>query len=120
MKEFQKNEKSENPLGSTPALGTKAHRNVGLFCFCLFLEMNEYFVYAIKSLEKNYIYVGITNNPERRFEEHNSGKGRSTKPYAPFRMIYLEKIGTREEARNREKYLKSGAGKEFLKQIINS
>jgi putative endonuclease len=33
-----------------------------------------YYVYAISSLERNYIYVGLTNNIERRFSEHNSGK----------------------------------------------
>ncbi|MGM0944910.1 MAG: GIY-YIG nuclease family protein [Bacteroidota bacterium] len=79
--------------------------------------MIEYFVYAIKSLERNYIYVGMTDNPERRLQQHNSGKGKATKPFAPFRMIYLEKVGTREQARKREKYLKSGVGKEFLKKI---
>lgn len=79
--------------------------------------MREFFVYAIKSLERNYIYVGMTDNPERRFEEHNSGKGRATKPYAPFRMIFLEKVGSREAARRREKYLKSGVGKGFLKKL---
>ena len=79
--------------------------------------MSEYFVYAIKSLERNYIYVGMTDNPERRLQQHNSGKGKATKPFAPFRMIYLEKVGTREQARKREKYLKSGVGKEFLKKI---
>jgi putative endonuclease len=79
--------------------------------------MDDYFVYAIKSLSKNYIYVGLTNNLERRIQEHNSGKGRSTKLYAPFRLIYSEKVGIRVEARKREKYLKSGIGKEFLKKI---
>jgi putative endonuclease len=79
--------------------------------------MKEYFVYAISSIERNYIYIGMTDNPDRRFLEHNSGKGRATKPYAPFRMIYLEKVGTREEARKREKYLKSGVGREFLRNI---
>ena len=79
--------------------------------------MIEYFVYAIKSLEKNYINVGMTDNPNRRLQQHNSGKGKATKPFAPFRMIYLEKVGIREQARKREKYLKSGVGKEFLKKI---
>jgi putative endonuclease len=79
--------------------------------------MDDYFVYAIKSLSKNYIYVGLTNNLERRIQEHNSGKGRSTKLYGPFRLIYSEKVGIRVEARKREKYLKSGIGKEFLKKI---
>ncbi|MCS5491613.1 GIY-YIG nuclease family protein [Algoriphagus limi] len=79
--------------------------------------MKEFFVYAIKSLHRNYIYVGMTNNLERRIQEHNSGKGRSTKPYAPFRLIFSEKVSCREDARKREKYLKSGCGKEFLKKL---
>jgi putative endonuclease len=83
------------------------------------LAMKEFFVYTIKSLEKNYIYVGLTDNPDRRLEEHNSGKGRATKPYAPIQLIYLEKVGTREKARQREKYLKSGIGKESLKSLIS-
>ncbi len=80
--------------------------------------MADYFVYAIKSLSKNYIYVGLTNNLERRIQEHNSGRGKSTKSHAPFRLIYSEKVGLRVEAREREKYLKSGIGKEFLKKIL--
>lgn len=49
--------------------------------------------------------------------EHNDGKNRTTRPYAPFRLIYSELVHTRIEARKREKYLKSGAGKEVLKQL---
>jgi putative endonuclease len=85
--------------------------------FFIVLFMKEFFVYAIRSLHRNYIYVGLTDNLERRIQEHNHGKGRSTKPYAPFQLIYSEKVGSREEARIREKYLKSGSGKEFLKNI---
>ncbi len=80
---------------------------------------NEFFVYAIKSLVKTYIYVGLTNSIERRINEHNSGKNRSTKSYKPFKIIYSEKFETRKEARKREIYLKSGIGKEYLKSISN-
>ncbi|MFZ6023917.1 MAG: GIY-YIG nuclease family protein [Bacteroidota bacterium] len=75
-------------------------------------------VYAIKSTVRNYIYVGLTNNINRRIEEHNNGKNRSTKAYRPFTLIYSEECNTREHAREREKYLKSGVGKEFLKRQI--
>jgi putative endonuclease len=75
-------------------------------------------VYAIKSLIKNYIYVGLTNDIERRLNEHNSGNNKTTKPYLPFVLIYSEVVNTRIEARKREKYLKSGIGKEFLKKLI--
>ena len=77
-----------------------------------------YFVYAIKSINRNYIYVGMTNEVERRFDEHNTGKNKTTRPYKPFKLFYSEKFRTRAEARKREKYLKSGIGKEFLKSLI--
>jgi len=76
-----------------------------------------FFVYAIKSIDRNYIYVGLTGNLERRFTEHNGGKNKTTKPYKPFKLIYSEEFDTRIQARVREKYFKSGSGKEFLKNI---
>ncbi len=76
-----------------------------------------YFVYAIKSLTAKYIYVGITDNIERRLLQHNKGWNRSTKPYLPFDLILVEKYETRIETRKRELYLKSGVGKEYLKSL---
>ena len=76
-----------------------------------------YFVYTIKSLKRNYVYVGLTSDLERRLIEHNNGKNKTTKPYIPFILIYSEKFETRAEARDKEKYLKSGSGKEFLKTL---
>jgi putative endonuclease len=77
-----------------------------------------FFVYAIKSVTRNYIYVGLTNNFDRRFLEHNSGKNKTTRPYCPFELILLEELPTRLEARAREKFLKLGSGKEFLKTLL--
>lgn len=76
-----------------------------------------YYVYALKSINRNYIYVGLTNNLQRRVNEHNSGYNKTTKPYAPFVLIFHKKFPTRQEARNNEKYLKSGVGKEFLRRL---
>ena len=76
-----------------------------------------FYTYAIKSNEKNYIYVGLTNNPDRRISEHNNKKERTTRSYAPFKTILIEEHENRVTARKREKYLKSGAGKEFLKSL---
>ena len=74
-----------------------------------------YYVYAISSRVKNYTYVGFTNNLERRISEHNSGYNVSTKSYRPYKLIYVEAVETSKEAREREKFLKSGKGREFLK-----
>lgn len=76
-----------------------------------------YYVYAIKSSTRNYIYVGMTNDIERRVLEHNKGENKPTKAYKPFILIHEEYFSTRIEARKREKYLKSGCGKEFLKSL---
>ena len=73
-----------------------------------------FFVYAIKSSVRNYIYVGMSN---RRFVEHNNGENRSNKAYKPFVLIYAEAFPTRIEARENEKYLKSGIGKDYLKSL---
>ncbi|MGN6802502.1 MAG: GIY-YIG nuclease family protein [Ginsengibacter sp.] len=77
----------------------------------------SFYVFAIKSLIKKFIYVGLTNSIERRIDEHNKGKNRSTKPFRPFKLIYSEEFETRIEARAKEIYLKSGIGKEFLRSI---
>lgn len=77
-----------------------------------------YCVYAIKSIKSNYIYVGISDNFDRRINQHNKGYNRTTKPYIPFKTILIEELSSRVEARKREKFLKSGCGKEFIKNLI--
>ena len=67
--------------------------------------------------KRNYIYVGHTNDLSRRLNEHNRGKTKSIKPYIPFKLIYVEDCENRNEAVKREKYLKSGVGKEYLKRV---
>ncbi len=74
-------------------------------------------VYALSSLVKNYIYVGQTNHLEKRFKQHNEGWETTTRPYRPFKIIYTEQFPDRTSARIKEKYLKSGIGKEFLKSL---
>ena len=66
------------------------------------------------------LYVGFTENIENRLKEHNTGKTRSTKGYIPWFLVYKEEVNDRISARKREKYLKSGCGKEYIKKIIGS
>ena len=56
----------------------------------------------------------MTSDIERRIKEHNSGRTRSNKAFRPFELIYFEKVESRKEARVREIYLKSAAGKRFI------
>ncbi len=76
-----------------------------------------YHVYAMKSEKDGRIYVGMAKDVEIRVVQHNKGKSKSTKGYRPWRLIYSEPAGARLQARVREKYLKSGVGKEFLKAL---
>jgi putative endonuclease len=76
-----------------------------------------FYTYAVKSKNHKYIYVGLTNNPDRRISQHNNGKEKTTRHYKPFEIVLIESFPTRKEARQREKYLKSGVGKEYLKSI---
>jgi putative endonuclease len=60
----------------------------------------------------------MTSNLKDRYERHNKGRERTTRPYIPFNLIFVEKVyGTRSEARIREKYWKSGIGKEKLRLL---
>lgn len=76
-----------------------------------------FIVYALKSIARNYTYVGLTSDLQSRILRHNKGYERTTKPYAPFKLIYSEEFSERISARIREKFLKSGQGKDFLKGL---
>jgi putative endonuclease len=74
-----------------------------------------FYVYALQSLKDGQLYIGLSADPERRLREHNSGMTRSTRSRRPFELVFVEKCADRDRARKREKYLKSGIGREFLK-----
>ncbi|MGB1247790.1 MAG: GIY-YIG nuclease family protein, partial [Chitinophagales bacterium] len=75
-----------------------------------------YYVYVLKSNNHWRFYVGFTQNIKKRLKEHNNGYTKSTKGYRPWSLFFFEEIPTRIDARKREKYLKSGVGKEYIKQ----
>ena len=72
-------------------------------------------VYVLYSLRNGWLYIGLTNNVERRLVEHNRGYNRSTKGKGPFQLLLTEVYPTRGAAREREKHLKSGAGREWIR-----
>lgn len=80
----------------------------------------EYCIYVLRSEKDGNLYTGQTNNLERRLKEHRSGKVKSTKNRRPFILVHVEKFRTREEARWRERELKTAWGKKKLKEILNN
>ncbi len=73
-----------------------------------------YIVYVLRSLKDGKRYNGLTDDFDRRLKEHNKGKVQSTRSRKPFVIEYQEMCGTRAEARAKEKYFKTAAGRRFL------
>jgi putative endonuclease len=79
-----------------------------------------YYVYVLKSLTSGKLYKGFTSDLEKRIKVHNSSSGkRFTSKDQPWVLIYSEQFITRSEAVLREKFLKSGIGRDFIKQKLN-
>ena len=78
--------------------------------------MKIYSVYVIQSELNQSYYVGMAIDVHTRLKEHNAGKSTYTKAFIPWRLLYSEEIGEASLARKREKYLKSTAGKNFLRK----
>lgn len=78
-----------------------------------------YFTYILKSIKNIKYYTGHTNNLGERLVEHNAGKSKYSKRYAPWKVVYREIFETEDEAVRREKYFKSSAGRKWLKKHIN-
>jgi putative endonuclease len=79
-----------------------------------------YFVYILQSLKDLRTYVGFTDNFERRFKQHNSGKVKSTKHRIPFKLLFHERFSAYSEAKRREAWWKSGAGRRKLKEYFDN
>jgi putative endonuclease len=75
-------------------------------------------VYVLLSLKNGRLCTGSTNDLERRLQEHNRGKNRYAKHAGPFELVYTEDYRTRLEARQRERFLKSGQGRALLKREL--
>lgn len=76
------------------------------------------YTYVLQSIKDNKWYTGSTKDLRKRFNDHNTGKGISTKSRKPFKLIYYEACLDEQDARAREKYLKSGMGKRYLKNRL--
>jgi putative endonuclease len=74
-----------------------------------------YIVYVLKSETTGLHYTGQTHNLELRITAHNQGESRYTKGRGPWVLVYQEECTSRSEAMKRERFLKSGQGRAFLK-----
>ena len=81
------------------------------------MTVEAYFVYVLQNREGR-LYIGQTWNIEKRLTEHNvRGKGYTSK-FRPWQLVYTERFVFREEALQKERYLKTAVGREWLKKNL--
>ena len=81
---------------------------------------NMFYVYILRSLKNGYRYIGQTTDLQKRIREHNQGLTKSIRFQIPFTLEYTETFTTRQEAIKREKFFKSGQGREWLDRNVNN
>lgn len=73
-----------------------------------------YYIYVLQSEKNNSLYTGFTRSVKRRLFEHNNSLSVYTSKFKPWKLIYYEAYLVKEDALNREKFLKSGSGKRYV------
>ena len=77
-----------------------------------------FFAYVLQSTVAARRYVGSATDVVQREGQHNAGLCKSTKPWRPWRLVHQEAFESRAEAMRRERYLKTGKGREELDRIL--
>jgi len=77
-------------------------------------------VYILQSLKDFGFYIGVTNNINRRFIEHNQGKSKSTQYRRPFNLVRIEEFDNIKLAYQRERFLKNKKNSKIIRNIIKS
>ena len=77
-----------------------------------------FYVYLLESRAGNHFYTGYTQDLKKRLKEHNQGLNFSTKPYAPWNLIYYEACIEESDAKRREGYLKTSEGRRLIKRRV--
>ena len=77
-----------------------------------------HYVYVLLSRKDSRFYTGFTSDLRKRIQQHNSGNVESTRYRRPLELAYYEACMDHEDGRAREKYLKSGMGKKYLRNRL--
>ena len=78
----------------------------------------HYYVYILFSLKDKQLYIGFTTDLKSRLSEHAKGKVSATKYRRPLKLIHYQYFIDKEEAKKREVFLKSGFGRNQLKESL--
>src|SRR5690242_7654307 len=83
-----------------------------------FMMVLPYCVYILFSRKDRLLYTGFTSNIDQRIRDHNEGRARSTAPRRPLELIFCEFYLFEADARRREMYFKTSAGKKAVKLML--
>jgi len=78
-----------------------------------------WWVYVVRSPSTGKLYVGMTSRLACRLREHNNGSTRSTGSGVPWYLVHRERFEDCGSARARERFLKSGKGREYIKGLLS-
>ena len=79
-----------------------------------------HYIYVLYSKTQNKFYIGLTNNLKRRFFEHKRNKVYTTYRMKTPKMAYVEICISKLDAQNREKQLKTGFGRGYLRRRLKN
>jgi len=79
-----------------------------------------YTVYILQSEKDKRYYIGCTKNPEKRIEEHNQGRVKSTKRSKPWKVVYKEEKENLSFGRKREKEIKAWKKRKKIEELIKN
>ena len=95
--------------GRTPVKGFASRGLIILY------TQDVFYVYVLRSQSDSGFYIGFSTNLRARLRQHQDGESLATKSRGPWKLIYYEAYLNQEDALGREKYLKSGSGRRFLR-----
>jgi putative endonuclease len=78
-----------------------------------------FFVYVLRSAVTGRLYIGSTQDVQDRLRRHNDGRSKATRHGVPWVLLHTEAVATRAEAVRRERYYKTGRGREELEALLN-
>ena len=78
-----------------------------------------YWTYLLENQNDKSWYIGYTSNLKQRITDHQAGMGsKTTSQKDNWKLIYCEGYVDKEDAMGRERYLKSGSGRTYLKRQL--
>ena len=79
-----------------------------------------HYVYILKSSRDGNFYIGCSNDLKKRIALHNAGKVEATKFRSPLILVYYEAFLNKSDAFAKEKWLKSGWGRNYIKRNLKN